>query len=66
MESVLDNDLSRLRDCFFSGFGGDESFDLLQSGDSGFELGLWDTAVGLVQKGRLVVRRVEVAENGAG
>ena len=62
----LNNNLSRLRDCFFGGFGGDESSDLLQGSDSGFELGLWDAAVGLVQEGRLVVWRVDVAENGAG
>jgi hypothetical protein len=61
----LDDDLFGLCNGFFGGFGGDESFDLLQGKDGGFELDLRDAVVGLVEEGGLVVGRVDVAEDGA-
>jgi hypothetical protein len=62
----LDDDLSGLCDCFFGSFGGEESFDLLQSDHSGVDFGLRNAAVGLVEEDDLVVRRVDVAEDAAG
>lgn len=51
---------------FFAGFGGEECFDLLQSGDGGVKLGLFGCESGAVEEEGLVVRRVDVAKDAAG
>jgi hypothetical protein len=62
----LDDDLPGLRNCFFGSFGSEKSFDLLQSDDSGVELGLRNAAARLVEEDDFVVWRVDVAEDAAG